>query len=108
MEELLNRCEQEPAAMTQAPQHEVEVHAKVGEPVALPLGNDGATAYRWLLDLPQGVEAAGSTPPGSGTRPGSRLLVRSDRPGSHVLTATLAESPVSTPMTVLLIRLTVS
>jgi hypothetical protein len=99
--------------MTQAPQQEVEVQAEVGQAVALPVGNDGATAYRWTLELPDGVEAAGSTPPeapgseaSSGT--GSRLLVRSDRPGSHVLTATLAESPTSTPMTILLIRLTVS
>ena len=101
--------------MTQAPQHEVEVQARVGEVVALPLGNDGATAYAWTLDLPEGVEAAGSTPPqttppgaGGSTGTGGRLLVRSDRPGSHVLTATLADPSASTPMTVLLIRLTVS
>jgi hypothetical protein len=99
--------------MTPAPQHEVEVPARVGEAVALPLGNDGATAYRWTLDLPDGVEPAGSTPhsgggPAAGTGTGGRLLVRSDRRGSHILTATLADPAASTPMTVLLIRLTVS
>ena len=101
--------------MTQAPQHEVEVQARAGEAVALPLGNDGVTAYTWTLDLPDGVEAAGSTGPSpampggeAGRGPGGRLLVRSDRPGSHVLTATLAAPSASTPMTVLLIRLTVS
>jgi hypothetical protein len=87
--------------MTQGPQQEVEVQGRVGEPVALPLTNVGATAYAWTLDLPEGVEDAG-------TGNGGRLLVRAPAPGSHVLTATLAEPSARTPMTVLLIRLTVS
>ena len=87
--------------MTQAPQQEVEVQGQVDGPVALPVANDGATSYVWTLDLPDGVEAAGSAPDG-------RLLVRASEPGSLVLTATLAEPGASTPMTVLLIRLTVS
>lgn len=89
--------------MTQAPQQEVEVQGAVGEAVALPLPSDGATAYVWTLDLPEGVDAAGT----DGTD-GGRLLVRATTAGSRVLTATLADPAASTPMTVLLIRLTVS
>ena len=101
--------------MTQEPQREVEVQGRAGEPVALPVGNDGATPYTWTLDLPAGVEAAGTTTPQpsptgtrSGGQTGSRLLVRADEPGSYVLTATLADRWSPTPMTVLAIRLTVA
>ena len=87
--------------MTQAPQQEVEVQGAVDAPVALPLVNDGATAYVWTLDLPDGVAAVGHAPDG-------RVLVRAAEPGSQVLTATLADPGTSAPMTVLLIRLTVS
>lgn len=85
--------------MTQEPRQELEVQGRVGEPVALPVGTDGATPYVWTLELPEGVEAAG-------THDG-RLLVRADEPGSHVLIATLADPASPTPMTVLPIRLTV-
>jgi hypothetical protein len=85
--------------MTQEPQREVEVQGRAGEPVALPVGNDGPTSYTWTLELPDGVEAAGTT--------GGRLLVRADEPGSHVLVATLADPGSPTPMTVLSIRVTV-
>ena len=86
--------------MTQEPRQETEVQGRAGEPVALPVGNDGSTAYAWTLELPLGVEAAGEE--------GGRLLVRAAEPGSHVLVATLAD-PASPPaMTVLPIRLTVS
>lgn len=87
--------------MTQAPQQEVEVHGLVGEPVTLPVGNDGATAYRWSLELPDDVEAAPDAADG-------RLRVTGRRAGSHVLVATLADPAASTPMTVLQVRLTVS
>lgn len=85
--------------MTQEPRRELEVHGHPGEPVALPVGNEGTTAYVWTLDLPDGVEAAG-------VRDG-RLLVRAVEPGSHVLVATLADPGSPTPMTVQPIRLTV-
>ena len=49
--------------MTQEPQREVEVQGRAGEPVALPVDNDGATPCTWTLDLPAGVEAAGTTTP---------------------------------------------
>jgi hypothetical protein len=86
--------------MTQEPRREVEVLGHTGEAVALPVGNDGETAYRWTLELPAEVEAAGTAE--------GRLLVRADRPGSYVLTAVLADAESATPMTVLPIRLTVS
>lgn len=86
--------------MTQEPQHEVEVLGRAGEPVALPLGNDGATAYAWTLDLPPELEDAGAA--------AGRLRVRADEPGSYVLIATLAEEGSPSPMTVLPIRLTVT
>jgi hypothetical protein len=86
--------------MTQEPRHEVEVLARAGEPAALPVGNDGETPYRWTLDLPAEVEAAGAA--------GGWLLVRADRPGSYLLTATLADASSPPPMTVLEIRLTVT
>ena len=86
--------------MTQSPQQEVEVQGAVGEALALPLGNDGVTAYVWTLELPDGVEEAGNE--------GGRLLVRVAAAGSYVLTATLAEPAASTPITVLLVRLTVA
>jgi hypothetical protein len=89
--------------MTQAPQQEVEVQGRVGQAVALPLTNDGTTAYVWTLELPEHVEGAGTSADGGGL-----LLVRATAPGSHVLTATLAQPSASTPITVLLIRLTVS
>lgn len=86
--------------MTQEPRREVEVLGHAGEPVALPVGNDGETAYSWTLELPDEVEAAGAA--------GGRLLVRAALPGSYVLTAVLAEESSPTPMTVLEIRLTVA
>ena len=85
--------------MTQEPQREVEVQGRAGEPVALPLGDDGATSYAWTLELPAEIDAVGSA--------GGRLLVRADTPGSYVLVATLADGRSPTPMTVLPIRLTV-
>jgi hypothetical protein len=85
--------------MTQEPRHEVEVHGRAGTPVALPVGHDGETAYVWTLELPDEVEEVA-------TEVGP-LLVRTDRPGSHVLVATLADPRSPTPMTVLPIRLTV-
>lgn len=86
--------------MTQEPQHELEVQGRVGEAVALPVGTDGTTPYVWTLELPPGVEEAGTH--------AGRLLVRADEPGSHVLVATLADPTSPTPMTVLPIRLTVT
>jgi hypothetical protein len=86
--------------VTQEPQREVEVQGRAGEPVALPVANDGTTAYVWTLELPPEVEEAGSD--------AGRLLVRAPEPGSHVLVATLADPAVRTPMTVLPIRLTVT
>lgn len=86
--------------MTQEPRREVEVQGRVGEAVALPVGNDGATPYTWTLDLPDGVEQVAVD--------GGPLLVRAEQPGSHVLLATLADPRVAAPMTVLPIRLTVS
>jgi hypothetical protein len=105
----------EETTMTQEPRREVEVQGRAGDAVALPVGNDGATPYTWTLDLPPGVEAAGTTAPppplpgaDAGGQTGSRLLVRADEPGSYVLTATLADPWSPTPMTVLPIRLTVA
>ena len=86
--------------MTQEPRHEVEVQGRVGDAVALPLGNDGPTTYTWTLELPPEVEEAGAH--------GGRLLVRANEPGSYVLVATLADGESPTPMTVLPIRLTVT
>ena len=86
--------------MTLEPQHEVEVQARAGEPVPLPVGHDGATSYVWTLELPPEVtevEAAVGA-----------LTVRADEPGSYVLVATLAEPGSTVPMTVLPIRLTVT
>lgn len=85
--------------MTQEPRQELEVQGRAGEPVALPVGNDGVTPYTWTLELPEGVEAAGDA--------GGRLLVRAAEPGSHVLVATLADPAAPPAMTVLPIRLTV-
>ena len=85
--------------MTQEPQREVEVQGRAGEPVLLPVGDDGETAYAWTLELPDEVEAAGTEE--------GRLRVRASRAGSYVLVATLAEPGAPTPMTVLPIRLTV-
>lgn len=86
--------------MTQEPRREVEVQGRAGMPVALPVGHGGETAYVWTLELPDGVEEV-ATDVGP-------LLVRADRPGSHVLVATLADPRSATPMTVLPIRLTVT
>jgi hypothetical protein len=85
--------------VTQEPQREVEVQGRAGEPVALPLINDGGTAYVWTLQLPPEVKEAGTD--------AGRLLVHARQPGSHVLVATLADPAAPTPMTVLQIRLTV-
>ena len=86
--------------MTQEPRHEVEVQGRVGEPVALPVGNDGVRPYAWTLELPPEVETAGHDP--------GRLQVSAAAPGSYVLIATLADPRALTPMTVLPIRLTVT
>ena len=82
------------------PRREVEVQGRAGEPVTLPVANDGATPYAWTLELPPEVEDAGTA--------GGRLLVRADQPGSYLLTAVLADAMSLTPMTVLEIRLTVA
>ena len=86
--------------MTQEPRREVEVQGRAGEPVALPVGHEGETAYVWTLELPDEVEEV--------TTKGGPLRVRAAEPGSHVLVATLAEPGSPTPMTVLPIRLTVT
>jgi hypothetical protein len=86
--------------MTQEPRQEVEVQGRADTPVALPVGNDGETAYVWTLELPDEVEAAGSS--------ATALLVRARQPGSYVLVATLADPVSPTPMTVLPIRFTVT
>jgi hypothetical protein len=85
--------------MTQEPRHEVEVQGRAGEPVSLPVGNGGETAYAWTLELPDGVEAAEAEE--------GLLRIRAERAGSYVLLATLAEPGAASPMTVLPIRLTV-
>ena len=90
--------------MTSEPRQEVEVQGRVGEPVALPLGNDVDAEYVWSLELPPEVEEAGIGQDEG--RPGL-LLVRADQPGSYVLTATLADPQAESPMTVLPVRLTV-
>ena len=99
--------------MTQEPQQELEVQGRVGEPVVLPLPSGTDTGWTWTLELPEDVEEAGSRAPlepdtdGHGGDLG-RLRVRSGVAGSHVLTAVLAGPAGTAPMTVLLIRLTVS
>ena len=87
---------------TQEPRQEVEVHGRVGEPVALPLGPGpnaaSDPAYGWSLELPEGVEQVG---------PPAEPQVRADAPGSYVVVATQSD-PAGVAMTVLPVRLTVS
>lgn len=95
-------------AMTQEPRREVEVQGRAGEPLTLPVGNDAGAAYRWTLELPDGVEQADDLPRAPGEPgPEHRLRVRAARRGSYVLVATLANRSTQAPMTVLPIRLTV-
>lgn len=81
--------------MTQEPRQEVEVHGRVGEPVALPLGPASGPGHAWTLEVPEEVEQTDG------------LRVSAAQPGSWVVVATQSD-PAGVPITVLPVRLTVT
>jgi len=92
----------------------IEVDGRAGEAITLPVGSTAATGHEWQLELPDGVQIVGETPPvvppvgtQSGAATGSHLQVTAPA-GCHELIARLARPWETEPVRIVRIVLRVS